>query len=73
MGDSEQLRSGFFGQIGQICGVSVRNYQDVTGIDGLNIHEDRAAVVAVDDAGRQFAGKNVAEYAIVHHTWSHGR
>jgi hypothetical protein len=66
LGGTEHVGTSLFGQIGQARRVILRHHENVTGIDGLDVHKRRAASVAQDDARRQLARKYPAENTAVH-------
>jgi hypothetical protein len=66
LGGTEHVGTSLFGQIGQVRRVILRHHENVTGIDGLDVHKRRAASVAQDDARRQLARKYPAENTAVH-------
>jgi hypothetical protein len=52
---AEHLRAFFLVQIHKARGMSVGNYERMSGIDGLNVHESRAAIILINHADFQFA------------------
>jgi len=39
--------------LGEACGMQIWNYQEMSGVDGLNVHEGSASIIPVNDAGWQ--------------------
>jgi hypothetical protein len=65
LGYAEHMRALFLVQIHKARGMSVGNYKRMSGIDGLNIHESRAAFILINHADLQFASKYLAKYAVI--------
>jgi len=58
--------TGLFGQIGQARHVVFRHHENMTGIDGLDVHKRHAAPVTQDYARRQPVRKYLTENTTVH-------
>jgi hypothetical protein len=53
--DAKHMRAFFLVQIHKARGMSVGNYERMSGIDRLNVHESRAAIILVNHTDFQFA------------------
>ena len=63
---AKHLRAFLFLQVCQISSMSVRNYQNMTRIDRLNIHKGRTVLVLIHDAGFKFPRQYLAKYTVIH-------
>jgi len=53
--DAEHLSAFFLVQFRKVTGMSVGNYERVSGIDGPNVHKSRAAIILIDHADFRLA------------------
>jgi hypothetical protein len=67
MGDSHERGSGVAAQLREIRRVPDRDHQDVSGIDGLNVHERRDGFITIYKGRCTLAGQNPAEDAVRRH------
>ena len=50
---TEDVSSQMVFHLGEACGMQIWNYQEMSGVDGLNVHEGSASIIPVNDAGWQ--------------------
>jgi hypothetical protein len=66
LGQPEHVSTCPLVQIGEKGSVAIGDHEDVSRIDGLDVHKRCAEVVSIDDARLLRARQDIAEYAITH-------
>ena len=68
LGGTEHVNAHIFGKFGQARHVTFWHHENMTGVDGLDVHKRHTAPVAQDHARRQPARKYPAEDTTAHTT-----
>jgi hypothetical protein len=64
--DAHQVGSGFRVQVSKVGGMARRDHQEMPEVDRLDVHERGAAIVAIDETGRELTVQDTTEDALAH-------